>query len=169
MLNHPDNPRPAGPQDGPAVDRTAPYLKSQAVTAPVRQTGHVASGEWLRSLTIGARIRYLMEVREVSQTSLAPLIGVSQAAISNLVTDRSRKPSAKTLLRMADALGVAPGWILEGPRDGTGLDERPLDSKEILSIWVTLTAQSQTALLQVARILKYELVAQSSKHPLSPR
>jgi len=45
-------------------------------------------------MTIGDRLRYLIEVRRYTQVELAKKVGVTQAAISNLVIDSSRKPSA---------------------------------------------------------------------------
>jgi transcriptional regulator with XRE-family HTH domain len=68
-------------------------------------------------LSIGGRLRYLMEVRGYTQVALAHKVGITQAAISNIVTDSSRKPSAPTLLKLAAALQANPQWILDGKGD----------------------------------------------------
>ena len=57
---------------------------------------------------IGQRVRTLRRERKLSQCELAALVGVRQSAISNIEKGRNR-PSFKLLLRLRDALRVAPG------------------------------------------------------------
>ncbi len=45
-------------------------------------------------MTIGDLIRYLRELHGYKQSELAMKAGITQAAIGNLETDSSRKPSA---------------------------------------------------------------------------
>jgi transcriptional regulator with XRE-family HTH domain len=106
-------------------------------------------------LTIGDRIRWLMEYREIKQVELAERIGVTQAAISNLVTDASRKPSAPTLLKIAAALECSPGWILDG--EGDPFKYAPLTGAsqvELINLFNNMDAGSKSALLAAARAMK---------------
>jgi transcriptional regulator with XRE-family HTH domain len=160
QLTSPVAPDPAGgvPPAGGASQRTA-YNTPKSVNLrhprgrpPAFRPSSGSGDEGLfATLTTGGRIRYMMEVRGMTQTELAARIGVGQAAISNLVTDKSRKPSARTLLAMARAFDISPEWILHGP--GTA-DVMPLPQTfEIQVLWGTLTPESQAALLHVARHL----------------
>lgn len=71
-------------------------------------------GEIYTNITIGERIRYMREVRGMAQIELAEKCDLTQAAVSNLETDTTRKPSAPSLLRLASALDANPDWILSG-------------------------------------------------------
>ena len=68
------------------------------------------SNEWANA-TIGQRIAALMAFRGLSSHTLAPLVGVSHAAIC-----KYRKmddfPSSKVLLRISKALGVKVSVLL---------------------------------------------------------
>jgi transcriptional regulator with XRE-family HTH domain len=103
-------------------------------------------------LSIGDRLRWLIEVRGIKQTELAEKIGVTQAAISNIVTDSTRKPSAPTLMKLAAALQCNPTWILTGEGDPYGW--APVTSTahvELLNLYRAMSPDSQAALLTVAR------------------
>src|SRR5665213_1004308 len=95
-----------------------------------------------KRMTIGDRLRWLIEVRGVKQVELAAEIGVTQAAISNLVTDSSRKPSAPTLMKLATALKCNPTWVLTGEGDPYG--------------WAPVTGESQVELLNLFREMSTE-------------
>lgn len=105
-------------------------------------------------MTIGDRIRYLLEVREYSQVAVADKIGVTQAAISNLVTDSSRKPSAPTLLKLAAALQANADWIITGegdPFEVTIVGRKT--EKELLELFRLMDSSKQAALLATARAM----------------
>lgn len=105
-------------------------------------------------MTIGERIRYSMEVREIKQTELAEKIGVGQSAISNLVNDASRKPSAPTLLAIAEELRINPGWILTG--EGDPYAWAPVTHAtqvELLNLFKGMTEEGKKALLASARAM----------------
>ncbi len=56
------------------------------------------------------QVSKLMGDRELSQTDLAARIGVSQSAISNLLSRKCR-PQARTVKKIAEALGVEEALI----------------------------------------------------------
>lgn len=105
-------------------------------------------------LTIGDRLRYLIEVRGYSQVELAKKIGLTQAAISNLVTDSSRKPSAPTLLKLAAALQANPDWILTGQGEPFEINVIGKSAeKELLRAFRNMDAQAQAALIAAAKAM----------------
>lgn len=107
-----------------------------------------------RRMSIGDRIRWLMESRGYKQVELANKIGVTQAAISNLVTDSSRKPSAPTLLKLAAALDANPEWILSGDGDPYMVAPPSKESEqEMLSVYRSLSPSAQQALLVAAKAM----------------
>jgi lambda repressor-like predicted transcriptional regulator len=64
--------------------------------------------------TFASRLRDAMTARRVTQEALAAKLGIGQPAISNML-NRQCRPQRKTVLRVADGLGVTaeelwPGW-----------------------------------------------------------
>jgi transcriptional regulator with XRE-family HTH domain len=107
-----------------------------------------------QKMSVGDRVRYLMEKREIKQTELAAKIGVGQAAISNIVTDASRKPSAPTLLAIAGELQCNPNWILTG--EGDPYAWAPVTSEshvQLLNLFNGLSEEGRKALLAVAKTM----------------
>lgn len=105
-------------------------------------------------LTIGDRLRYLIEVRKYTQVDLAAKIGVTQAAISNIVTNSSRKPSAPTLLKLAAALQANPDWILTGQGEPFQINVIGAKSEQdLLEAFRQLDNQAKAALLSAAKAM----------------
>ena len=105
-------------------------------------------------LTPGDRLRFLLEVRGYTQVELAKKIGITQAAISNIVTDSSRKPSAPTLLKLAAALQANPQWILDGHGDPFEINTISVQSEqELLRAFREMDHQAQAALLAAAKAM----------------
>jgi len=57
--------------------------------------------------TFADRLRTLLERRTITQTELAERTGCSQSAISHML-NRNSRPQKKTILKLAEALQVAP-------------------------------------------------------------
>ena len=105
-------------------------------------------------LTIGDRLRYLIEVRKYTQVELAAKIGLTQAAISNIVTNSSRKPSAPTLLKLAAALQANPNWIITG--QGEPFEMNTIGAKseqELIEAFRVLDNQAKAALIAAAKAM----------------
>ena len=105
-------------------------------------------------LSIGDRLRYLIEVRGYTQVELANKIGVTQAAISNIVTDSSRKPSAPTLLKLAAALQANADWIITGK--GNPFEINVIGRKaeqDLLEAFRNMDPQAQAALIAAAKAM----------------
>ena len=109
---------------------------------------------WAKNASIGERLRWLLEIRNMKQTELAEQIGRTQASISNVITQSSRKPSAPTLLRMAAALQASADWIITG--DGHPFEINVVGKKaekELLKAFRGMDEQAQAALLAAAKAM----------------
>lgn len=62
---------------------------------------------------IRIRLRELRDDRGLSQQALGDLAGVRQATISELESGKAKRVDFSTLDRLAKALGVEPGLLLE--------------------------------------------------------
>ncbi len=69
--------------------------------------------KWGAMDTIGARIKYLREVRDWTQERLAQEATVSKSFVSELENDR-RNPSSEKLLEIATVLGASLDFIMKG-------------------------------------------------------
>jgi len=107
-----------------------------------------------RKMSVGDRVRWLMEVREIKQTELALKIGIGQAAISNIVTDSSRKPSAPTLIALSAELRCNPQWVLDG--EGDPFRWAPITEQsqvDLLNLYRGMSEESRRVLMSVAKNL----------------
>lgn len=79
----------------------------------------------------------------------------TQSAISNIVTNSSRKPNAPTLLRMAAALQANPEWIMTGqghPFEVNTVSRR--DEKDLLDAFRAMDDSAKVALLAAAKAMR---------------
>ncbi len=91
----------------------------------------------------------------MKQTELAAAIGRTQASISNVCTDSSRRPNAETLLRMAAALQCSADWLVRGNGhpfeiNVVGAD----DEKRLLADWRELDDQAKSAILAAIHAMR---------------
>lgn len=106
------------------------------------------------SMSIGDRLRWALEHRQVKQLHLAQKLGINQSTISNIVTDSSRSPSAVTLLQLADELRMDPHWLMTGK--GEPFNWAPIthpEQVEIINAWRDMDPAGRAALLGMARAL----------------
>lgn len=109
---------------------------------------------WAKEASIGDRLRWLLEYRDMKQTELAEKVGITQAAVSNIATTASRKPSAPTLLKMAAALQASADWIMSGeghPFEINVVGKRA--EKDLLEAFRHMDEQAQSALLAAAKAM----------------
>jgi lambda repressor-like predicted transcriptional regulator len=59
------------------------------------------------------RLRHLMEAKNMTQAELASAVGIGQPAVS-MMLNRTCRPQKKTVMRFAQALGVAPEELWPG-------------------------------------------------------
>ena len=63
------------------------------------------------------RLRDLMDARGLTQAQLADKVGIGQPAVS-MMLNRACRPQRRTVLRFAEALGVAPEELWPQPAEG---------------------------------------------------
>lgn len=113
---------------------------------------------------IGDRVRFVLEARGMKQTEIAERIGVTQAAISNIITDTSRKPSAPTLLKLASALQANPYWIISG--EGAPFEITTVgrdDERKLIESYREIDPAKRPELLKIARAMAERGIVQSSR------
>lgn len=126
---------------------------------------------WAKSVTVGERLRWLLEVRAMKQTQVAEAMkklaekdpqnipkqsraATTQSSLSNIITQASRKPNAPTLLRLAAILQCSPSWLMTGeghPFEISTVGKK--DEKALLEAYRSLDDQAKAALVTAARAM----------------
>lgn len=105
-------------------------------------------------MTLGSRLNWLLQEKQMSQVALAKAIGISQAAISNIRIDDTRKPSAVTLMGIAEALNCNPNWLLDGKGDPWKWAPVTAESeRDLLTMFRALTEIQKTTILALIRTM----------------
>ncbi len=76
------------------------------------------------------RLRDLRKQKNLSQTDLAKIVGVHYTHIGRYERGVSSRPSADTLKRLADALGVTIDFLLEGATENVA--KARIEDRELL-------------------------------------
>lgn len=66
---------------------------------------------------IAERIRDARAASGLTLTAAAETAGITKAYLCDIGHGRKNNPSAETILRLADALGVSPAFLLTGERE----------------------------------------------------
>lgn len=104
-------------------------------------------------LTLGQRVQWLLIRRKLTQTAAARQVGITQAAIANIING-ARKPSAETLMKLARGLDTSPSFIMYGTGFQLSYAEPETDVQaELLEIYKTLDEANQEMLIVFARML----------------
>lgn len=111
------------------------------------------AGEIFTVLTIGQRIRCAREIKGWKQAELALEADLTQAAVSNLETDGTRKPSGPSLLRLASAIDVNPDWILQGVGNMSTTSAITKDEVDLLRSYRGLRRDARAEALDVIKKL----------------
>jgi len=64
--------------------------------------------------TIGGRARWARLRAAMSQDDLSERTAIPKATISRIENGHNQRPRFTTIRKLADALGVDPGWLLVG-------------------------------------------------------
>ena len=100
---------------------------------------------------IGQRVAAARRERGFTQEQLSEVIGIEAVTLSRLETGH-RALSLTTLCRLADALHVSLGDLLDTGRELSPPDNTP-EELELLRTFRAMSTGSQEALLRVAREL----------------
>lgn len=110
------------------VDNASPYGAKSILMRSSRSTHNtmnaslfaISQSFWLEHLlamsNFASRLKQLRTQRSLSQTELAKKVGVHYNHIGRYERGQS-KPSAETLTRLAEALGVSGDFLMEGRTD----------------------------------------------------
>ena len=97
-------------------------------------------------------MRYMIELRGYKQVELAEKVGITQAAISNILTVSTRRPNSLTLLKLCGALQCSPEWLMTGvgdPEDVNTIGER--SEQELLGYFRSMTEKKQAVVLAIVK------------------
>ncbi|HEU4887743.1 MAG TPA: LexA family transcriptional regulator [Thermoanaerobaculia bacterium] len=64
-------------------------------------------------MDIAFRLKELLDQRGLKQSRVAELAGIPNETMSRIVTGTTKNPGVDTLLKIANALGVTVGWLLD--------------------------------------------------------
>jgi transcriptional regulator with XRE-family HTH domain len=104
-------------------------------------------------LSLGQRVQWLLIRRKLTQTAAAKQVGITQAAIANIING-ARNPSAETLMKLARGLDSSPSFIMYGTGFQLSYAEPETDVQaELLKIYKTLNETDQEMLIVFARML----------------
>lgn len=99
-------------------------------------------------LKIGRRMRRFRQARGVTHRQLALAVGVTEGTISRIENDQS-EPSAGTMARIADHLGVTMDELRDDTPDGAGPSQ--LEAK-LIEAAQRAQAGDRSALLEMRRV-----------------
>ncbi len=129
----------------------AQVVIKKAIATSNRDFLNPAFASWSRSASIGERLRWLMEFRSVKQIELAEAIDRTQSAISNVVTNSSRRPNSETLLRIAGELQCSAEWLMRGQGQPFEVNVVGREAeKRLLTTYRELDDKAKSLLLEVA-------------------
>lgn len=80
--------------------------------------------------TVGKRINFLLDLKEIRKNELAKAIGVANNTVSNYIND-NRTPDLDTLTKIANFLNVTADFLLMRTDDYTALVTKEVDGKKI--------------------------------------
>ncbi len=121
-----------------------------------------------KAKTLGQKVRMERATLGWNQSALAEKVGVSRQYISDIERDSDTiNIGNKTILSLADALGVSPAYLMgltENPLQGVEDEEESQPAspprwsagigKELLDVFQKLSADDQAMLLSIAKRLK---------------
>lgn len=114
-------------------------------------------------LSLGQRVQWLLIRRKLTQTAAAKQIGITQAAIANIING-ARNPSAETLMKLARGLDTSPSFIMYGTGFQLSYAEPETDVQaELLKIYKMLNETNQEMLMVFARMLAGKPVTTTPK------
>ena len=91
---------------------------------------------WLSvSSILAERIQQLCDCRDISINQLASMGGIPHSSLDNIMNGRSKNPSIKMIMKIADALSISPAELINIPeindylKDGDPDNDSPPDSE----------------------------------------
>ena len=99
-----------------------------------------------------ARIRQLMDEKNITEYKLAKLSGLSQSTISNIFI-RNTAPTIPTIEAICNGLGISMSQFFANPSA-----ESPVyltkDQEELFKKWISLSKEQKEAVLKIIKSYK---------------
>lgn len=76
---------------------------------------------------LGIQIRKARKKAGLTQDELADRIGLSQSYVAKLERGGTDNPGSQAIMKIAESLGVTPGWLYFNREDIDDLDDESLD------------------------------------------
>lgn len=105
-------------------------------------------------LTIGARITWLREKKNMKKSELARAIGIRAQSMGDIESGKTKAPASSTLLRIAAILDANPDWIINYRGHPTNKSEDGNLAAEMAKVMSELSHDQQATLLAVAKSLR---------------
>lgn len=105
-------------------------------------------------MQLGERVRDTRRDQGKTQAELADEVGTSQSAISQIEAGE-RSPTYDMIRRLADALGVAPGYLMGGSVRGEDVDELSPEEEAHFRQLRGLSEQGREELKEYMQYLRY--------------
>lgn len=104
-------------------------------------------------MSLSDRIRNARRRSNLTQVQLAKICGISQSALSDLESGKSKSLRGKTLLSMAAALGQSPEWLAGDSEKADAFNPRSPVEEGLLVDFRKLTAAEKKIVLRMMRAL----------------
>ena len=101
----------------------------------------------------GKRVRAAALAKGLTQADLARACGISDSALSQLMTGASKQPAATTLTCLSRTLQVSGEWLLSGGGSAPAVGADTLEEVEALSLFRAMSEANHEAWLTVGRAL----------------
>ena len=95
-------------------------------------------------------VRSLMAVRDWNQRQLAEAAGVSLATVNTLLNAKTKVPHARTLGKLARALGTTPQQVIAAISSNAAL---PPEQQQLISLFLRKSRSHQQLVLRMLRAL----------------
>lgn len=106
-------------------------------------------------MSIGERIKKLLEYKGVTPYIVSMHTGVSQATMSRIINNSTAKPSSGTIELLAKYFGTSPDWILTGRGEMTKSENNASDEKGIPYYDMDVTASITESFHDVREEVQY--------------
>lgn len=105
-------------------------------------------------VTVGDRIKYIRELRGMTQPELAKRISISQPSMYNIESGKTKSPSAINLMKIAAVLEANPWWLLVGDGDPESMED--VNNETWNGVFSVLTPQQRRAIVAAAKAMSAE-------------
>lgn len=104
-------------------------------------------------MTLADRIKDARTRAELSQAELARRSGISQPSLHDLESGKSKTARSTTLMRLAEALGQTPEWLIGGKGALLAVSARTPTEESLLADFRRLNSTEKKLVVRMIRAL----------------